>query len=224
MKTLMSFVLVMPMILAAAPLRAQSGEARALPQAETDRLRPGPEPYPRPYPRYCPEGTHRVFDEYSGRYICVPNDDFEPHPLPWYDGRMKELSGKLGGDDMSAKGVALDGLFDAAQARKSEKGSVSAGSWGEGRSGLARPMIRSKSRSGARIIPVVEPEHRDMMKEPGQALQDKIIGQAIDKAIEKVEKVNKAIDSVGNGLRSDGDSALQKGTEAQKKIERKYGK
>jgi len=90
--------------------------------------------------------------------------------------------------------------------------------------GKPRPAYFQTGRGEARVIKVIEPEHRDMMQETGQAIQDKIIEKAIDKVIEKVDNANKAIDNIGNGLRSDGDSALQKGTQAQKEAERKYGK
>lgn len=148
MKSLMSFVFLMQMLFTAAPSRADSAAAPEVVNDRSDRYRPVP------YPRYCPEGTHRIFDEYAGRYTCVPNDDYEPRPLPWPGGRkencpkgmhrtdgvceyidgpedglggwhadrMKELSGTLGGDDMAAKGAALDGLFDAARSRKSGSG------------------------------------------------------------------------------------------------------
>lgn len=227
----MSFVLLMTMLFAAAPSRAASDESQFLPTVVNDRCPDQFCPRPIPEPRHCPEGMSRVFDEYQGRYICVPHDDFEIRPMR--EDQMKKLSGVLDGDDMAAKGEALDGYFDATQGRKSESSAVSAGSWGTVSFGFSVPKQLLKTKSGVsqlaaknepRIVLAAEPEHRDMMEEAGQNVKDAIIGKAIDKVIEKVDNANKAIDSIGNGLRSDGDSALQKGTQAQKDAERKHGK
>lgn len=215
MKSLISFVFLVPMMISA---------AQAAPVLERGMNREDAHILPYPYPVNCPEGMRRVFDEYQG-YICVKDDARGPRPLPWHADRMKELSGALGVDDMSAKGAALNGLFDAVQSRKSDTGAVSAGAWGAASSGLVAPSRGGKpGRGEARFILVQEPPHRDMIEETGQSIQDQLIGKAIDKVIEKVENTNKRIDEIGNGLRSDGDAALQKGTQAQKDAERKQGK
>lgn len=216
MRSLMTLAVLMPMTFAVA--QAAPAADRQLEREET-RIQPFP------YPRHCPEGTHRAYDEYASGYICVPNNEFEPRPLPWCGDRMKELSGALGGDDMSAKGAALNGLFDAVQSRKSDTGAVPAGAWGATLSGLVASSRGGKpGRGEARFILIQEPPHRDMIEETGQSIQDQLIGKAIDKVIEKVENTNKRIDEIGNGLRSDGDAALQKGSQAQKDAERKHGK
>lgn len=147
MKSLMTFFFLMPMIFATAPSRAQSGGVQAAPAAEIERM-PGGYPQPGPNPRYCPEGTHRVYDEYAQRYICVKNDAGVIDPLPWphqkecpkgmhwihgiceyVDGpskpdwirRMNSLSEVLGSGDMDA----LAGFFDAAKSRNGAKSTKS---------------------------------------------------------------------------------------------------
>ncbi|MBI2789209.1 MAG: hypothetical protein HYX59_11050 [Elusimicrobia bacterium] len=220
MKSLMSFVLLMPMILAAAPSRALS-----LPAVVDDRCRDGSCPQPFPRPGSCPEGTHRVFDEYQGRYICVQDEPRGPRPLPWRTERMKELSGALGGDDMSVKGAALNGLFDATQSRKSDAGAVSAGAWGAAPSGIAvlKPYDPKK---GARLTLVGEKGAAAGAIVGGAATGGNTAGEALGGlAGSKLEdKFNRKMDEIGNGLRSDGDSALQKGTQAQKDAEKKWPK
>lgn len=121
MKFLLTFVLMVPMIAAA---------------GEMERL-PGPGiPFPEPNPRYCPEGTHRVYDEYKGRYICVADDhgNFDrprqcPKGMHWVHGNpgfceytdyayrgdmLKRMSGLK---DALNGGAAVADLFDGAAAR-----------------------------------------------------------------------------------------------------------
>ncbi len=220
MKSLMSFVFLMPMILAAAPSRALS-----VPAVVDDRCRDGYCPQPFPRPGSCPEGTHRVFDEYQGRYICVQDDTREPRPLPWRTDRMKQLSGALGGDDMSVKGSALNGLFDAAQSRKSDAGAVSAGAWGGAPSGIAvlKPYDHKK---GARLTLVGEKGAAAGAIAGGVATGGHVVGEALGGlAGSKAEdKFNSGMDKLGDKLRDRNDEKLRQGTEAQKEAEKKWPK
>ncbi|MBI2385890.1 MAG: hypothetical protein HYV14_07740 [Elusimicrobia bacterium] len=226
MKSLMSFVFLMPMILAAAPSRALS-----VPAVVDDRCREEycPQPYPRP--GSCPKGTHRVFDEYKGRYICVEDDAREPRPLPWRTDRMKELSGVLGGDDMSAKGAALNGLFDAVQSRESDAGAVTAGAWGAAPSGVAalKPYDPKK---GARLILVGEKGAAagaiaggaagEMTGVPGAGSVGAGLGGLAGSKAE--DKFNSGMDKLGDRLRDRNDEKLRQGTQAQKDAEARYPK
>lgn len=228
MKSLMSFVFLIPMVLAAAPSRALS-----VPAVTDGHC--GPEAYclPRPFPepRYCPDGTHRVFDEYQGRYICVPNDVREPRPLPWRTDRMKELSGALGGDDMSAKGAALNGLFDAELPRKSEAGAVSAGAWGSASSGVGalKPYDPKK---GTRLILVGEKGAAagaiaggaagEMTGVPGAGSVGAGLGGLAGSKAE--DKFNSGMDKLGDRLRDRNDEKLRQGTQDQKDAEKKWPK
>lgn len=226
MRSLMSFVLLMPMVLAAAPSRALS-----VPAVIDDRCRDGYCPQPFPRPGSCPEGTHRVFDEYQGRYICVQDEPRGPRPLPWRADRMKELSGALGGDDMSVKGAALNGLFDAAQSRKSDAGAVSAGARGAAPSGIAvlKPYDPKK---GAGLIRVGE-EGAALGGVLGGATGAAVsggTGAAIGAPIggyygsKGQDAFNKGVEELGNKLRDRNDEKLRQGTQAQKDAEEKYKK
>lgn len=226
MKSLMSFVFLMPMILAAAPSRALS-----VPAVIDDRCRDGYCPQPFPRPGSCPEGTHRVFDEYQGRYICVDDDGRGPRTLPWRTDRMKELSGTLGGDDMSAKGAALNGLFDAEQSRKSDAGAVSAGTWGAAPSGIAalKPYDPKK---GSRLILVGEKGAAagaiaggaagEMTGVPGAGSVGAGLGGLAGSKAE--DKFNSGMDKLGDSLRDRNDKKLEEGTRAQKEAEKKWPK
>lgn len=220
MRSLMSFVLLMPMILAAAPSRALS-----VPAVVDDRCRDGYCPQPFPRPGSCPEGTHRVFDEYQGRYICVQDEPRGPRPLPWRADRMKELSGALGGDDMSAKGAALNGLFDAAQSRKSDAGAVSAAAWGAAPSGIA-VLKPYDPRKGARLTLVGEKGAAAGAIAGGVATGGHVVGEALGGlAGSKAEdKFNSGMDKLGDKLRDRNDEKLRQGTEAQKEAEKKWPK
>jgi len=223
MKSLMSFVFLMPMMISAAPSRAESRPA-------VIEERCGPDAYclPRPFPepRYCPEGTHRLFDEYSGRYICVPNDERSPRPRPWHDERMKKMSGILGGDDMSAKGAALNGLFDAAQLRATGAGAVSAGAWGKTPSGThgLKPYEPRKGKSG--LVLVGEKGAAAGAIVGGVATGGHVVGEALGGlAGSKAEdKFNSGVDKLGDKLRDRNDEKLRQGTQAQKDAEKKWPK
>ncbi len=254
MKSLMSFVFLMPMLFGAAPLRAAAHDAQPIPAAGRDWLPEEPHIQPYPYPRHCAEGTHRVYDESAGGYVCVKSNDREPRPLlgpdePFGDcpdhmrptcgsrnGQMKQLSGILGGDDMASKGQALDGLFDAAQSRKSESGAVSAGTWGpaSSRLSMSKPVEFRKGEArlilageyGATIGGIAGGVAGESTGIVGAGSVGAGLGAFTGSKVE--DKINAAIkepvDRIGDGLRSDGDSALQKGTQAQKDAEKKYGK
>lgn len=142
MKTLMSFVFLMPMIFAAVPSRAASDSARPVRDVDGSRGRDEYHPQPYPYPRYCHEGTHRSYDEFVGGYVCVPDKDFGPRPMPWHGERMKKLGEVLGGDDMAAKGEALAGFFDAARSLGSgaDKDGVAASEMSDASASYLKPQ------------------------------------------------------------------------------------
>lgn len=229
MKSLMSFVFLMPMILTAAPSRAES-----VPAVIEDRCRPDAYcPNPLPYPRYCPDGTHRVFDEYTGRYICVDDDNREPQPLPWRKDRMEGQAGVLGAGHAAAGITAelgkgntlkasegLDGLFSgsAVKGSGSSAGTVYAGA-GNASPGLARGIVtlgaaRTPFASRKRGVPApifrnVECGDKDGCKsETGKVVED------------ATKPIRDAIDNLGDRLRDRNDEKLREGTQRQRDAEK----
>jgi hypothetical protein len=118
---------------------------------------------------------------------------------PWSADRASKLSQVLGGDDMSAKGEALGGLFDAARSRKPEPGAVSAGSWGAPASGLESAKAGSP-RAGAAGVTVPAPWY------PGKAEKKDVV----------------LASDLGDKLRDRNDKKLADGTKQQKDAEKAW--
>lgn len=222
MRSLMTLAVLMPMTFAV---------AQAAPVADRQLELEETHIQPFPYPRHCPEGTHRAYDEYAGGYICVKDGARGPRPLPWHTDRMKELGGALGGDDMSAKGAALNGLFDAVQSRKTGADAVSAGAWGAAPSGVAA-LKPYNPKKGAGLIRVGE-EGAALGGVLGGATGAAVsggTGAAIGAPIggyygsKGQDAFNKGVEDLGNKLRDRNDEKLRQGTQAQKDAEEKYKK
>lgn len=216
MKSLMPFVFLIPILLAAAP-NARAGEGLTDPRCSRDAFCGEP----RPTPGYCPEGMHKVFDEYAGRYICVQNDDSRICPkgmvwrhgmcvdgrTDWNDDRIMKMSGDLGGDDMSAKGAALNGLFDAAMSGKAGevKDAVAAPSSSGGAYALA-------PRTGWRLAhtdPSVPLPPTGDKPRPGSRGEARFLAVG-------------AFDDLGNKLRDRNDEKLKEATKEQKDTEKRW--
>lgn len=244
MKSLMSFMFVMPMILTAV-------SSQAAPAAVND-MTPG-FGY---HPRYCPPGTDRVFNEYKGVYVCAPIEDHSPRPAicpkgmrwihgiceyidgreggwgDWRDERMKKMSGILGGDDAAAKSSALNDFFDSSLAGASDAGAVAAGSWGATSADLGRlqPYQPKKGASGLVLVgekgaaagAIAGGAAGEMTGVPGAGSFGAGVGGLAGSKAEDV--FNKKIDELGDRLRSRNDQKLKEGTEAQKKAEEKWPK
>lgn len=189
MKSLMSITLLLPMLFSAAraasPDRAQSRYA------------------PRPEPRECPEGTRREFDEYQGRYVCVPFVDRVPRPCPLPDNKgYDKLGAALGGEDMSAKGEALNGLFDAMKAGEA-KDAVAAGPRASAPSLKPSAGWRLAHTDPSVPVPPTGPKPRP----GGDGVRFMTVG---------------AVDDLGNKLRDRNDKKLEEATKQQKETEKRW--
>lgn len=127
-----------------------------------DTFRPAPYPHPYPFPgNQCPPGYRMEFDEYTGRYSCLPDHRWpqplplpEPQPLPkpWEDrGPIMEERERLDGMTTGIVGAQASLLKGDVGAASSSLGKLFDGLAKRGAS-LASPVVGGSAAPSAKFI------------------------------------------------------------------------
>jgi len=157
-----------------------------------------PNPCINPYdgcPRPMPHPMEDANDKPAGSAASIGKED-----------RMKELLGTLGGDDMAAKGAALNGFFDASLSGKAgdTKDAVAASAGSGAKASILIPQTgwRLAHTDPSVPVPPTGPKPR-----PGSRGEVRFLTVGV-------------VDDLGNALRDRNDKKLEEATKQQKDTEK----